>query len=320
MYLKEINTNNNSAYDKLVENATIFSNAQWISMYGKSVTVIGIFNNNNDLIGTYFTKKRNYFRVNIFQTPSFSPHCGLYFINPSSNNANIISFEKEVMSLIKNYFKAQKSILTLVAFPFQYSDLQEFFWNKYKIIPNYTYQLNLNLSQDELFLNYSTDRRKSIKKAIKDEITCHKTQDYEIVKQLILKTFNRKSKKINLQFLDKILFEFANENNSFAYVSIKDNKPIATTFCIYNKQACYYLLGGYDSNHKHHGAGPLCMHNSILEAKQKNIALFDFEGSMLPEVEKYFREFGGELKPYFVISKALLPLEFILKIIKRQQF
>jgi len=41
---------------------------------------------------------------------------------------------------------------------------------------------------------------------------------------------------------------------------------------------------------------------------------------MLPEVERFFRGFGGDLVPYFTVNKAWLPLEFMLKLLKREQF
>jgi endo-alpha-1,4-polygalactosaminidase (GH114 family) len=45
------------------------------------------------------------------------------------------------------------------------------------------------------------------------------------------------------------------------------------------------------------------MWKSILKAKQMNLKIFDFEGSMLPNVERYFREFGGNLVPYYSCEK-----------------
>jgi hypothetical protein len=62
------------------------------------------------------------------------------------------------------------------------------------------------------------------------------------------------------------------------------------------------------------------MYNSIEYAKQIKMPVFDFEGSMLPEVEKYFRDFGGVLTPYYTINKANRIIEIILKFIKPNIF
>jgi hypothetical protein len=51
------------------------------------------------------------------------------------------------------------------------------------------------------------------------------------------------------------------------------------------------------------------------------IKYFDFEGSMLPQIEIFFRGFGGQLVPYYNrINKAKLPLEILLKFYKRELF
>ncbi len=41
---------------------------------------------------------------------------------------------------------------------------------------------------------------------------------------------------------------------------------------------------------------------------------------MFESIEKYFRAFGGDLVPYYRINKAFLPLEILLKFIKRELF
>ena len=60
--------------------------------------------------------------------------------------------------------------------------------------------------------------------------------------------------------------------------------------------------------------------HSSFYAKGKGLKAFDFEGSMLPEVEKFFRGFGGDLIPYYTINKAFLPVEMALKFMKRELF
>jgi hypothetical protein len=79
-------------------------------------------------------------------------------------------------------------------------------------------------------------------------------------------------------------------------------------------------MSGYDDGNKHHGAGALALWHAIQHAKSLNLKRFDFEGSMIKPIEKYFRGFGGELAPYFRISRANFGLEVILKIKYRTYF
>ena len=62
------------------------------------------------------------------------------------------------------------------------------------------------------------------------------------------------------------------------------------------------------------------MIESIRHAKELGLKTFDFEGSVIPAIERYFRGFGGKLTPYYRVNKAWLPLEMALKLVKRQLF
>ena len=320
MILKPIDIQNTEYLHLCEQVGCVFNLPAWLNLYGKRLQLIGIFNANYELIGCFHFSLGSKFGFKFALLPSFTPSNGFLLQNPASNAANIISFEKDVHQEICNYLKQQKFKLFMSAFPTHIKDMQAYFWNNYKVIPNYTYQLDLNLSEEELFNRFSSERRKSIKKAIKDAIEIKQATKYDAVLDLINATFSRKQKHINQNLVKKILFEFATSENSFAYVAYQHEKPIACTFIIYYKNVAYYLLGGYHEALKHHGAGPSCMWKSILHAKELGTKTFDFEGSMLPEVENYFRDFGGELVPYYTVQKAWLPFEILLKFKMRNKF
>jgi hypothetical protein len=166
----------------------------------------------------------------------------------------------------------------------------------------------------------SAEKRNDISKATRDGLTTKLIDDYSIVKSLVLKTFSRQEMVANEYYLNKILFEFANKDNSFAFAAFRENIPIAVSFCICDGSTAYYLLGGYDDKNKHHGAGAFAVWEAIKHAQRLGLKQFDFEGSMVPQIEKYFRGFGGRLTPYYRINKAKLPVEILLKFFKRELF
>jgi len=45
------------------------------------------------------------------------------------------------------------------------------------------------------------------------------------------------------------------------------------------------------------------IHEGILWADKTGLKCFDFEGSMIPAVESFYRQFGGKLQPYHLIWK-----------------
>lgn len=320
MYIKDIKYHSDSYLKLIAESGTVFNLPKWLDIYGKHILVQGIFNDNHELIGSFFLFEGRKLGLKYCITPPYSPHIGLCYNNPAQSKANQQAFDKEVVTLVKDFLVKQKPKLVSIALPFTINDTQPFYWNNFKVVPNYTYRLALNRTEDELFNNLTSEKRKSIKRAEKDELVIRQTTDYKLVKSLIEKTFDRKEKTVSQHYLNKILFDFADETNSFAFVAHKDNKPSATVFCVHYNKTAFYLFGGYDVTNKHHGAGVSCMWEAIKHAKQKGIEVFDFEGSMLVEVEKYFREFGGDLVPYYTIHKAGLPIEMVLKLKLRNRF
>lgn len=321
MYIKQIKPTDENYVKLAASNGSVFNTPDWIKIYDpKHFILNGIFNDNNELIGSFSLYKSSKFGMKYFITPPYSCNNGMMLVNPAQSVSNRNTFEKEVHQCINDYISTLNAKLFINAFPTWVIDTQVYFWNKFKVIPNYTYQLSLHSTKEELFDQLTSEKRKSIRKAEKDNLEIKRVDDYKLVKELVLKTFDRKSKSVSEGFLNKILFEFANKDNSFAFVAYQNGKPSACTFCIYKGKTSYYLCGGYDNSNKHHGAGVSCMWNSILLAKELGVTTFDFEGSMLTEVEKYFREFGGNIVPYYTINKAPFFIECVLKFVKRNTF
>lgn len=307
--------------DFCLDTGAVFSSAEWINNYSSKLIFCGIFNNGTRMVAAFYYFCDKFWGIPYLHCPPYSPYNGFVATLSSKNYASQKGEMKRIMGEIASYFekRSSKSIVK-IAFPPECVDMQAFVWHKFKVIPNYTYEILLSQSIADILAKMTTERRNDIKKAIKDGVTVEKSNDYNLVKILVEKSFDRKSMSVNQQYLEKILFEFANNENSFTFISYMNNDPIACTFCIFDHHTAYYLLGGYDTNKKHSGAVALALWNAIQYSKSLNLHTFDFEGSMIVPVEKYFRGFGGDITPYFVINKANIILELGLKFMKRELY
>jgi len=321
MFIKEINTEFAEKYYKLCGGEPAFDPFSWQkNVHGEHLKVYGIFEDDGQLIGAFYFYVSKKFGFNFIKTPHYMPGIGLLYNNRTQNEANSLSFNKKIITLICEFIQSLPYGVISIALPPSVIDTQPFFWNKFKVIPNYTYRLNLKQSAEEIEKRFSPEHRNSIKKSIKDGVEVKPCTDYTLIRKMILKTFSQKGENVNSNNIDAILFKVANPNNSFAFTATLKGEVIAATFCLYDNNCCYYLLGGYSNDSRQHGAGALCVLNGILKAKELNIGVFDFEGSMIPEVEHYFRSFGADMVPYYTVNKAKLLFEFVLKFIKRQLF
>ena len=80
--------------------------------------------------------------------------------------------------------------------------------------------------------------------------------------------------------------------------------------------AVYYLFGGAGTAGRG-DTGSWGMWACLCHFKQAGIPLFDFEGSMIPEIERYFRSFGGTLVTHFAIEKKSTLQKAVSRILKR---
>jgi hypothetical protein len=72
-----------------------------------------------------------------------------------------------------------------------------------------------------------------------------------------------------------------------------DGTPYAAIYLVWDAESAFYLMGGSDPRLRHSGATSLLMWEAIKFAGQVT-KRFDFEGSMLQPIERFFRAFGGQ--------------------------
>jgi Acetyltransferase (GNAT) domain len=82
-----------------------------------------------------------------------------------------------------------------------------------------------------------------------------------------------------------------------------DGRAHAGVYIVWGAGVAYYLLGGSDPKLRNSGASTLCLATAI-EMTAGKAQCFDFEGSMIESVERFFRAFGAEQTPYFQVSRT----------------
>jgi lipid II:glycine glycyltransferase (peptidoglycan interpeptide bridge formation enzyme) len=320
LILKQLNDIN--SFCEIAEPAIgVFGSKKWLSVYENKLTVVGIYKDEHQLIGGFYFMKTKKYGFTFLKLPPYTPHCGLSFISESKNKSSINSFSKEVISEVCSFISNHKSALAVLAFPSQIIDLQPFIWGKYKVIPNYTYRISLEKPLEEIKSNFDPKNRNVISKAIKEDVTVKENSlDKKTLFSFFVNSLSSTKANIYEKELKNIFLNFSDDSNSFSIDAFKNKELLGSVFCIYDKNNCYYLLGGVNKTSGIQGVNNLLVQKSIEKAKELGCKTFDFEGSMLKGVEKFFRSFGPDLIPYYTVNKAKLPIELLLKFKKRELF
>lgn len=180
-------------------------------------------------------------------------------------------------------------------------------WLGYEQTTRYTYRINQIDDFDVLWSGLDTNIRTDIRKATNKEQVEVKT-DLSIDDFLSLnkKVFARQG--MVLPYSEDLVrridsaARFRNAGKSFIAVDDK-GRHHAGVYIVWDSNSAYYLLGGGDPDLRNSGATSLCMWEAIKYASTVTKS-FDFEGSMIEPIERFFRAFGAVQTPYFSISKT----------------
>jgi hypothetical protein len=299
---------------------SVFNSPEWIRVYGDDLHLYGIFDNDNKLTGGFYLFRSSIMGIPYYSTPPHTPSIGLFFSNPAKNSSNRLGVDKEVMTTLSSFFRKNRFSVQRYCLPVGITDMQPLIWDKFKVVPYFTYWIDLKQPEEELWDRISPKLRNNIKKALSDGVSVKQVTDYSVIEPILKQTFIRQKVDLDDVRIKRILYDFANAENSFAFVAYQEERSVSMAFCVFDRDKAYYLFGGVSESQKHEGAGALVLWECIRHAKRIGLPCFDLEGSMIRGVEKFFRGFGGEQKPYFTVNRAPLMLEILLKFVRREIF
>jgi len=178
--------------------------------------------------------------------------------------------------------------------------------------------LPLNLEYDSLIKNYRKDRRKDLVKANKISLTENWGDSPEILIELFKNNVGKRTPKIidKDYVVLKQLITICIEKGVGEILSIYDNKSniVASGFFLKHKEEVAILISSTDFKNRKNGANTFLISKAIYKFN-KNFEVFNFGGSSMKNISKYFLSFGASTLKYQHIKYN--KLTSIFKFIKR---
>ena len=259
---------------------------------------VAVLNNGNYTyaIMPYFIRHKGPW--SFITNPHFTPYCGPFLIYPEGQKTTSrIAFEhksyKELITQLPPFSEYSQN------FHVDLNNALAFQWNGFSESNRYTYILSLDKSEEELKSGLRENNRKQIKKAEKS-IKISDTKDAKLLQSTLQQSIDN---KIELAYFERMI-AFVHKYNCGTILKASENGIThAVLLCISDNDSAYYSLGGNATEYKNSGAMSLLTWKAILHFKEKGIKFFNFEGSSIESIEKYFRGFGGELISFKRIEK-----------------
>jgi hypothetical protein len=247
------------------------------------------------------------YRRHIISMPPYTQTMGVWFAAFSDDTKSISAQERRQSLCIQliEQLKPFKSFLQ--NFTYDFTDWLPFYWQGYSQTTRYTYLLKDLKNSNQLLENMSQHTRRNIKKARDQfQITVKQGITVDDFLQIQAQTFERQQKR-NTQDANALrrLIDVCRQRNQGNLWGGYDpeGRLHAAAFIVRQKHSAWYIAGGGDPALRHSNAHSLVMWEAIQYVADFS-DVFDFEGSMMPGVERFFREFGAIQTPYFSIQKG----------------
>ena len=205
----------------------------------------------------------------------------------------------------------KKNSVFLQNFNYQVTDWLPFYWAGFKQTTRYTYLLEDIGDKEIIREGMSVHTRRNINKAKeKHQVMVRKGIPADDFLAILDKTFQRQRKKNHQssKTLKRLIDVCRQRGQGDLWGGYDASGNLhAAVFIVWQESSAYYLAGGGDPAYRDSGAHSLVLWEAMQYVSDKS-KVFDFEGSMIPGVERFFREFGAIQKPFFTITKGKLSL------------
>lgn len=284
----------------------LFHQPWWLDIMTNSNwdVVISIDKNNNVKAVFPYSVKKKYGMSFILQ-PVLTPQLGILYFYPNDlvKQTSIYSFQnKHAKVLIEQLPKG--SVYESYKFVPDFNNWLPFFNKGYEQSTRYTYILNDIKNHEAIYNGFSNTIKRQIKEA-QGKVTITEEDNICLVYTMVKESLKRQNTKFALtrEILKSIEKKYLELNNGKVLIARDENGKVnAGVFVIWDRQKAYLLGVGTDLEFDKSNATKLLIWQAIKHTSQY-VDKFDFEGSMLPGVERLYRSFGGKQMQYFEIKK-----------------
>jgi antitoxin (DNA-binding transcriptional repressor) of toxin-antitoxin stability system len=179
-----------------------------------------------------------------------------------------------------------------------------FLWAGYRIEVRYTYRLHDMRSTDVLWEGLRSNVRREVRKARK-RVEVVEGLGVDRFHDVLSKTYARQGlaaprSLAELERLDEACAR--HRAGTMLFAQDETGRVHAGAWVVWDGQAAYYLLAGGDPDLRTSGASSLLVWEAIMRSRP-HAHVFDFHGSMLQPIERFFRAFGARQTPYLSVTR-----------------
>tara|TARA_R110001583_G_scaffold34847_6_gene116642 strand:- start:12494 stop:13375 length:882 start_codon:yes stop_codon:yes gene_type:complete len=289
-YLKRHNLDVNK-YDncvKYAENSRIYAYSWYLDIVADNWDVL-VLNDYEAVMPLPFLRFKKLFFLKKIAQPNFCQQLGVFCIKvlPEIVMSDFLIKFSELKFRYYNFNSFQKINNEII---------------NCSVIKKINFELDLVKPYHEIYNGYAKNLKRNLKKANKIELVI--SSETTVSDFLLLKENNKKHtiKSTQYKLMRKLINELLQRNLATIYGVYFENKLIASAFFVEEKQRVTHLFSATTIIGKEVGAIPY-LFDVIIKNNSAKKMIFDFEGSMIPNVARFFKSFGAKQTNYYSLEK-----------------
>ncbi|WP_137807894.1 GNAT family N-acetyltransferase [Pseudomonas sp. G(2018)] len=285
----------------------LFSQAWWLDAVAADAWDVVLCEKDGNILASMPFVLKKKVGLKLLAMPTLTQHLGPWIKPTTGKMSKRLAYEKDVLTELAALILARQFDHFDSNWSYTQSNWLPFYWAGFKQSTRYTYALEDLSCKDTLWSQFQDNIRREIRKAegrfmlkVRTDLTA---EDFFNLNNLV---FERQGMKIpySLDLVKRIDDACAGRSSRAILIAEdEDGRRHAGVYMVWDEHSAYYLMGGADPELRNSGASSLCMWEAIKLATTVTTR-FDFEGSMLEPVERFFRAFGASQVPYFTVTKT----------------
>jgi hypothetical protein len=296
----------------------VFSQPWWLDIVaGEGGWGVCLVERNSEIIASmpYVLERRYGFRI--IGTPSLTPWLGPWIRPAERKIFESIARENEVMQELINQLPKHHSFQQF--WEPSLTNWLSFYWSGFSSSLYCTYRLTSLRSRPIGLHDFRPNTRSKISKAInRYGIRLRENPTIEDFIDLNTQTYQRQGKKA--PYSDELVRQLdaacvQRDARKILIAEDEAGNPHAGVYIVWDSQCAYLLMSGGNPHLRGSGATAFCVYEAV-RFSQTIVDTFDFEGSMLENIEVFFRGFGAHQVPYISLTRTPSKVLRLIKVLR----
>lgn len=309
MIVRELLADEVHLWDALVAGSpqhTIFAQRWWIDVITEGAgKLLGCFQGKRLLAGLPIWPTTR-LGVRQLRQPPLTPYWGPVFQQLEGKYVTRLNLEMSVLRAFARAIAPWQDVA--MSFHPSLTNWLPFYWQHYAQTTRYTYRID-DLSTLSDAMCHNTVRAK-IKRAVSAGVRVVDITDPEVLLRMYELTMQRQglAPSAGVRRLWPAIARAAAAQDRLSMIAAvgKDGQVHFARALVWDDRCAYGLMAGGDPRFSASSGGTLTQWHRIQHAATL-VRSYDFEGSVREPIETFFRQFGGVLTPYMIVTRASSP-------------